>query len=45
MAVVVFIASQNMVNAFKTDVNGLPLFDTFNDSDILKQLMLMVMLR
>jgi hypothetical protein len=30
------LASQNMVNAFKTDVNGLPLFDTFNDSDIFK---------
>lgn len=27
-------ASQNMVNAFKTDTNGLPLFDTFNDDDI-----------
>ena len=27
-------ASQNMVNAFKTDANGLPLLDTFNDSDI-----------
>jgi len=25
------IPSQNMVNAFKTDANGLPLFDTFND--------------
>ena len=23
--------SQNMVNAFKTDANGLPMFDTFND--------------
>lgn len=23
--------SQNLVNAFKTDVNGLPLFETFND--------------
>lgn len=28
------LASQNMVNAFKTDAAGLPLFDTFNDSDI-----------
>ena len=28
------LASQNMVNSFKTDANGLPLFDTFNDSDI-----------
>lgn len=27
-------ASQNMVNAFKTDSNGLPLLDTFNNSDI-----------
>jgi starch-binding outer membrane protein, SusD/RagB family len=28
-------ASQNMVNAFKTDANGLPMFDTFNNSDML----------
>jgi len=28
------LASQNMVNAFKTDTNGLPLADTFNDSNI-----------
>ena len=28
------IASQNMVNAFKTDANGLPLFDAFNNADI-----------
>ncbi|MCK0190648.1 RagB/SusD family nutrient uptake outer membrane protein [Arenibacter sp. F20364] len=28
------LASQNMVNAFKTDAAGLPLLDTFNDSDI-----------
>lgn len=26
-----FLASQNLVNAFRTDENGLPLFDTFND--------------
>ena len=26
--------SQNMVNAFRTDDKGLPLFDTFNDTDI-----------
>lgn len=26
------IPSQNMVNAFKTDANGLPMFDTFNDA-------------
>lgn len=25
--------SQNLVNAYKVDANGLPLFDTFNDSD------------
>ena len=29
------IPSQNMVNAFKTDANGLPMFDTFNNSDML----------
>lgn len=29
------LASQNMVNAFRTDENGLPLLDTFNDEDIL----------
>ncbi|MDO6602841.1 RagB/SusD family nutrient uptake outer membrane protein [Arenibacter palladensis] len=28
------LASQNMVNAFKTNTDGLPLLDTFNDSDI-----------
>ncbi|GAB3908925.1 RagB/SusD family nutrient uptake outer membrane protein [Larkinella knui] len=26
--------SQNLINAFKTDKNGLPLFDTYNTSDI-----------
>jgi tetratricopeptide (TPR) repeat protein len=26
--------SQNLVNAFKTDPSGLPLLDTFNDSDV-----------
>lgn len=26
--------SQNLVNAYKTDDNGLPLLDTFNDSDV-----------
>lgn len=26
--------SQNLVNAFKTDSNGLPLLDTFNDVDV-----------
>lgn len=26
--------SQNLVNAFKTDANGLPLIDTFNDEDV-----------
>ena len=25
--------SQNLVNAFKTDENGLPIFDTYNDTD------------
>ena len=28
------LASQNMVNAFKTDADGLPLVDSFNDVDI-----------
>lgn len=27
-------ASQNLVNAYKTDANGHPLFDTFNDMDV-----------
>ncbi len=27
-------ASQNMVNAFKTDAKGVPMFDTFNNSDM-----------
>lgn len=27
-------ASQNMVNAFKTDEEGLPMFDTFNNEDM-----------
>jgi hypothetical protein len=26
--------SQNLVNAFKVDENGLPMFDTFNDEDL-----------
>lgn len=26
--------SQTLVNTFKTDVNGLPMFDTFNDSEM-----------
>lgn len=29
------IPSQNMVNAFKTDANGLPMFDHFNDTPML----------
>lgn len=29
-----FQPSQNLVNAFKTDANGLPLLDTYNDSDL-----------
>lgn len=28
-----FLPSQNLINAFKTDANGLPLFDTFNESN------------
>ena len=29
-----FQPSQNLVNAFKTDADGLPLIDTFNDEDV-----------
>ncbi|HEY0274023.1 MAG TPA: RagB/SusD family nutrient uptake outer membrane protein, partial [Chitinophaga sp.] len=29
-----FQPSQNLVNAFKTDANGLPLLDTYNDADV-----------
>ena len=29
-----FQPTQNLVNAYKTDVNGLPLLDTFNDADV-----------
>jgi starch-binding outer membrane protein, SusD/RagB family len=29
-----FQPSQNLVNAYKTSANGLPLFDTFNNSDV-----------
>lgn len=29
-----FLASQNLVNAFRTDENGLPYLDTFNDEDV-----------
>jgi hypothetical protein len=29
-----FQPSQNLVNAYKTDANGLPLFNTFNDADL-----------
>lgn len=28
-----FLPSQNLINAFQTDEDGLPLFDTFNDRD------------
>lgn len=28
-----FLPSQNLINAYKTDAYGLPLFDTFNNSD------------
>ena len=30
-----FLASQNLVNAFRVDGNGLPLFDTFNDVKVI----------
>jgi hypothetical protein len=43
MDVVVFIASQNMVNALKQMLMDGAFIWYFNDSDILKQLMLMVM--
>ncbi|UCS93104.1 RagB/SusD family nutrient uptake outer membrane protein [Echinicola marina] len=33
------LASQNMVNAFKTDANGLPLLDDFNNEDIFTNLL------
>ncbi|MDN5211765.1 RagB/SusD family nutrient uptake outer membrane protein [Fulvivirgaceae bacterium BMA12] len=26
--------TQNLINSYKTDANGLPLFDTFNDADL-----------
>lgn len=29
-----FLASQNLVNAFRTDANGLPLLDDFNSEDV-----------
>jgi len=32
------LASQNMVNSFKTDDDGLPLLDTFNEADIFTNL-------
>lgn len=32
------LASQNMVNAFRTDANGLPLLDTFNVVDIFSRI-------
>lgn len=28
-----FLPSQNLINAYKTDANGLPMFDTFNEED------------
>lgn len=28
-----FLPSQNLINAYRTDANGLPLFDTFNEED------------
>ncbi|MCD9017151.1 RagB/SusD family nutrient uptake outer membrane protein [Parachryseolinea silvisoli] len=30
-----YLGSQNLVNAFRTDVNGLPLFDSFDNVDVL----------
>jgi hypothetical protein len=30
-----YLGSQNLVNAFRTGADGLPLFDTFNDVDVL----------
>jgi hypothetical protein len=30
-----YLASQNLVNTFRTGADGLPLFDTFNDADVL----------
>ena len=29
-----FLASQNLANAFRTDMNGLPLFDNYNDENV-----------
>lgn len=29
-----FLPSQNLINAFKTDENGLPMFDSFNDKNL-----------
>lgn len=29
-----FLASQNLANAFRTDADGLPLFDSFNDENV-----------
>lgn len=28
-----FLPSQNLINAYQTDENGLPMFNTFNDHD------------
>jgi len=30
-----FVPSQNLINAFKTDADGLPLFDTYNEAPII----------
>jgi hypothetical protein len=30
-----YLGSQNLANAFRTDITGLPLFDTFNDTPVL----------
>jgi hypothetical protein len=29
-----FLPSQNLINAYRTDANGLPLFDSFNETDV-----------
>lgn len=29
-----YLGSQDLANAFRTDANGLPLFDTYNDTDV-----------
>jgi SusD family. len=38
-----FMPSQNLVNAFKTDVNGIPMFDTYNNGDFYSNSLLKTM--